>query len=105
MQVCNWCGGDGDHAHARPSIVLRQLGCQHRTHPKSLVSSNAQACPCVRLLIIFACATALLTPISYPTVSLVACQGVMGGAGVLLKGRAVLLSGGRWQPRPVRTGA
>lgn len=28
-----------------------------------------------------------------------------GDAGVLLKGRAGLLSGGRWQPRPVRTGA
>jgi hypothetical protein len=92
-------------AHARPSIVLRRLECQRRGGPKSLAGSNAQACPGVRLLIIFARAAALLTPISYPTVSLVACQGVMGGAGVLLKGRAGLLSGGRWQPRPVRTGA
>jgi hypothetical protein len=98
-------GGDGDHAHARPSIVLRRLGCQRRGGPKSLAGSNAQACPCVRMLIIFARAAALLTPISYPTVSLVACQGVMGGACVLLKGRACLLLGGHWQLRPVRTGA
>lgn len=70
------------HAHARPSTVLRRLGCQRRGGPKSLAGSNAQACPCVRLLIIFTRAAALLTPISYPTASPVACQGVMGAVQV-----------------------